>query len=66
MNTLTPEEQRRRTYETLYETYGVRRGGILGTLTSIYYLTIGYFTDHDKHLIYREILQFLVEKQDEE
>ena len=63
---LTPKEQRQRTYLTLYETYGARRSGIFGTLTAIYYLTIAYFVDYPKYLIYWEILEFLAEKQEEQ
>ena len=67
MNTqpLTQKEQRERTYQTLYNTYGIRRGGIMGTLTSMYYLTIGYFTNYQKHKIYCEILEFLAKKENE-
>ena len=68
MNTqpLTPKEQRERTYQSLYETYGIRRvGGIIGTITTLYYLTIGYFTNYSKHLIYCEILEFLSKKDEQ-
>lgn len=60
---LTPEEQRRKTLERLYEVYGMGSGTIWTTMKSYYYLTIGYFTDYPKYKIYWEITEFLYEKK---
>jgi hypothetical protein len=62
---LTKKEQREKTYQTLFNTYGIRNSGIIGTLTSLYYLTIGYFTNYPRHLIYCEILDFIQKKNEE-
>lgn len=61
--TLTEEEQRRRTLERMYEIHGFGRGGILEQVKTYYYLTLGYWMNYPKYLIYWEITEFLYEKK---
>lgn len=60
---LTEEEQRKRTLERMYEVHGFGRGSLLEQIKSYYYLTIGYYTNYPKYLIYWEIAEFLYEKK---
>lgn len=57
------EEQRRKTLERLYEIHGFGRATLFQQVKTYYYLTLGYFTDYPKYLIYWEITQFLYEKK---
>tara|TARA_Y100001951_G_C11232619_1_gene235546 strand:+ start:692 stop:913 length:222 start_codon:yes stop_codon:yes gene_type:complete len=63
---ISREEQIKRTRERIYRVHGLTNGGITGTLKSIYYLTFGYFTNYERHLIYVDTLKFVMEKQKEE
>jgi hypothetical protein len=65
-NQITREEQIKRTRQRLYDVHGLQNSGITGTLKSLYYLTIGYFTNPTKHKIYVDSLNFVMEKQKEE
>ena len=63
---ISREEQIKRTRERIYQVHGLTNGGITETLKSIYYLTFGYFTNYERHLIYVDSLKFVMEKQKEE
>ena len=66
-NQITREEQVKRTRERIYQVHGLtNNSGITGTIKTIYYLTFGYFTNYEKHKIYVDSLNFVMEKQKEE
>ncbi len=65
-NQITREEQIKRTRERIYEVHGLTNSGITGTIKTLYYLTFGYFTNYEKHLVYVDCLKFIIEKQKEE
>jgi hypothetical protein len=49
--------------DNLIEIHGLEGGGTISdTLTSIYYLTFGYFFDYKKHLFYKQILNHISKK----
>ncbi len=65
-NQPTKEEQIRKTQERLYELNGLERSGFIGTCKTVYYLTLGYYFNYDTYKIYRDSLNFVIEKQKEE
>jgi len=60
------KEARHQTLERMYITTGWNNGGIISSLTTLYWLTFGYFQDKKKYEIYWEVVDFLMEKENEE
>lgn len=57
------KEARHQTLEKMHETSGMKNGGIVSSIKTFYYLTIGYFTDRPKYKTYWDVTEFLYEKK---
>jgi len=62
-NQILREEQIKNTRETMYRTHGLKKSSFINTIKSIWYLTFGYFTDYNTHLVYVDTLYFIMKKQ---